>query len=256
MSSQVKVLGVIPARYASSRFPGKPLASIHGKTMIQRVYEQAQQATKLFGLVVATDDERIRHEVERFGGQVQMTREDHESGTARLTEVADHYPEATHFLNIQGDEPYLHPDQLDQLIQTLLTPRTDLATLARPLRRVGDLQSPNVVKVVLGEQDQALYFSRAALPYCRDEDDQSQWLAQPHYFQHVGLYGFTRTALMSYPSLKPSPLESLEKLEQLRWLAHGYVIKVGITHWDSQAIDTPADLEYLVQEAIPSWVSK
>ncbi|MEM9986129.1 MAG: 3-deoxy-manno-octulosonate cytidylyltransferase [Bacteroidota bacterium] len=256
MSSQAKVLGVIPARYASSRFPGKPLARIHGKTMIQRVYEQAQQAKGLGGLVVATDDERIHREVKRFGGQVRMTREDHESGTARLTEVATYYPEATHFLNIQGDEPYLHPDQLDQLIQTLLEQNTELATLARPLRRVQDLQSPHVVKVVLGEHGQALYFSRAALPYCRDEDNPSQWLAQPHYFHHVGLYGFTRRALMSYASLNPSPLESLEKLEQLRWLAHGYVIKVGITNWHAQAIDTPTDLEYLVHEAIPDWVRK
>lgn len=240
------VLGVIPARYASSRFPGKPLVDIRGKTMVQRVYEQASRAQGLAEVVVATDDARIAEVVQRFGGKVEMTRTDHRSGTERLTEVALRYPTATHFINIQGDEPLLHVEQLEQLARILAQPEAELATLAMPIREAVWLTNPNVVKVVLGEQGQALYFSRQAIPYCRDVSNLTEWLTHASYYKHIGLYGYRRDVLLQYPTLSPSPLEQVESLEQLRWLAHGYRMQVAITEQEAVAIDTPEDLARLL----------
>jgi len=241
------VLGVIPARYASSRFPGKPLVDIRGKSMVQRVYERASQAQGLAQVVVATDDTRVAEAVLRFGGKVEMTRTEHGSGTERLTEVAPRYPEATHLINIQGDEPLLHIEQLDLLAEVLTQPEAELATLATPIHEVARLSNPNVVKVVLGAQGQALYFSRQAIPYCRDRKDLSDWLTHTPYYQHIGLYGYRRDVLLRYPTLSPSASEAAESLEQLRWLAHGYRMQVAITEQEALAIDTPEDLTRLLK---------
>jgi 3-deoxy-manno-octulosonate cytidylyltransferase (CMP-KDO synthetase) len=244
--SHPHILGVIPARYASSRFPGKPLVDIRGKSMIQRVYEQASQSTRLAAVVVATDDARIAEEVSRFGGRVEMTNSQHRSGTERLTEVAPRFPEATHLINIQGDEPLLHAESLDRLAELLTQPATELATLAMAIQELSLLHNPNVVKVVLGEQGQALYFSRQAIPYCRDVAEPTTWLQHTVYYKHIGLYGYRRDVLLRYPQLTPSPLELAESLEQLRWLAHGYDMRVALTDQEAIAIDTPEDLARLL----------
>jgi 3-deoxy-manno-octulosonate cytidylyltransferase (CMP-KDO synthetase) len=240
------IIGVIPARYASSRFPGKPLVDIRGKSMIRRVYEQATQASRLADVLVATDDERIATEVASFGGKVELTSTQHHSGTERLTEVAPRYPSATHFINIQGDEPYVHPEQLDLLAALLTQPEAELATLAMRLHDPALLHNPNIVKVAMGSQGQAVYFSRHAIPYCRDGGEAADWLRRGPYFKHLGLYGYRRDVLMRYPTLSPSPLEQAESLEQLRWLAHGYRMLVGLTEQEAISIDTPEDLARLL----------
>jgi len=242
------IWGVIPARYDSSRFPGKALVDIRGKTMIRRVYEQAAQAERLARVLVATDDERIAAEVRRFGGTVEMTAATHQSGTERLAEVAERQATPTHFINIQGDEPYIHPQQIDRLAETLTQPDTQLATLVRRIDDPVRLVNPSVVKVVLSCSWEALYFSRATIPHCRDEAEASQWLTQQAYYQHLGLYGYTRSALLAYRHLAPTDLERTERLEQLRWLAHGWRMRVGLTERSARSIDTPQDLAWLLAE--------
>ena len=236
------ILGVIPARYASTRFPGKPLVDIQGKSMIQRVYEQAIQAKGLDKVVVATDDARIFEHVRGFGGTVQMTRADHPSGTDRCAEVATHFPEAQFLLNIQGDEPFIQPEQIDLLVDTLVHhPVCTLATLAKRLTAPEALTNPNVVKVVFSETVGAIYFSRHPIPYLRGVPP-SEWLAQQTFYKHIGLYGYRRDTLLALARLSPSPLEQAESLEQLRWLENGYRIAVGVTELETIGIDTPEDL--------------
>ena len=239
------ILGVIPARFASTRFPGKPLVLITGVSMIQRVYRQSMQAKMVGELVVATDDERILEHVLGFGGRAMLTRPDHPSGTDRCAEVARHFPDAEVILNIQGDEPFIQPEQIDLLANTLLqSPDFGIATLAKPIHHPAELLNPNVVKVVFSRQKAAIYFSRHAIPYCRGQQPEN-WLDNAQYFKHIGLYAFRREALLNVAALLPSPLEQAESLEQLRWLDHGIQIAVGITTLESKGIDTPEDLASL-----------
>lgn len=242
------VLGVIPARFASTRFPGKPLVEIEGKSMIQRVYEQARLAEMVQQLVVATDDERIFHHVQDFGGTVVMTDPGHPSGTDRCAEVAQHYPEARLVLNIQGDEPFLQPAQINLLAATLLhQDQFPIATLAKRIESADDLHSPHVVKVVFSQENgTALYFSRHPVPFVRGIP-REDWLLHQAFYKHIGLYAFRREALMQIAQLAPTPLEKAESLEQLRWLEHGLTIAIGLTQLETTGIDTPDDLERLAK---------
>lgn len=235
-------LGVIPARFASTRFPGKPLVDIRGKSMIRRVYEQAAKARCLDELVVATDDERIVEHVLAFGGEVMLTRDDHPSGTDRCAEVARRYPEAQRILNIQGDEPFIQPEQIDLLMETLFARKHfSIATLAKKIEDPGLLANPNVVKVVFSEKQGALYFSRQPIPFLRGVKPE-EWHTQHAFYKHIGLYGFRRHALLQISRMSPTPLERAESLEQLRWLEHGIRIAVGITEWETAGVDSPEDL--------------
>ncbi len=239
------ILGVIPARFASTRFPGKPLVSIDGKTMIQRVYEQAVLSERISRVVVATDDQRIYDHVRMFGGEVVWTRSDHPSGTDRCAEVAAGYPDAEFILNIQGDEPFIQPQQIDLLAQTLLEQhQAGIATLAKQIDVEEVLDNPNIVKVVLSQSGEALYFSRYPIPYLRGSSPGHR-LTQHTFYKHIGLYGFRRDLLHRITALAPTPLERAESLEQLRWLEHGFRITVRITDMETIGIDTPEDLERL-----------
>jgi 3-deoxy-manno-octulosonate cytidylyltransferase (CMP-KDO synthetase) len=240
------ILAVIPARYASTRFPGKPLVSIQGKSMIQRVYEQVKLCKKVDKILVATDDFRIFEAVEAFGGEVMMTKSDHVSGTDRCAEVAKKYKSAQFIINVQGDEPFIQPEQIELLISTLqASKQTQIATLAKKIEKDDVLFNPNSVKVVFGADKKALYFSRHPIPYLRGIAENA-WLEQQNYFKHIGLYGFQRKTLLKIARLKPSILEKAESLEQLRWLENGYKIGVGITDLETIGIDTPEDL-FLVE---------
>jgi 3-deoxy-manno-octulosonate cytidylyltransferase (CMP-KDO synthetase) len=236
------VLGIIPARFSSTRFPGKPLVMIQGKSMIQRVYEQAIGSEQLALAVVATDDQRIFDHVVAFGGKVVMTSTDHVSGTDRCAEVARLYPEMSFVLNIQGDEPFIMPEQIDLLAKTLIAnEQCSIATLAKKIEQPNALFNINIVKVVFSKQREAIYFSRHPIPFIRDAapDD---WLARHDYFKHIGLYGFRREALLSLAQLQPSALEKAESLEQLRWMENGFKIGIGITEMETIGVDTPEDL--------------
>ncbi|MCC6282275.1 MAG: 3-deoxy-manno-octulosonate cytidylyltransferase [Saprospiraceae bacterium] len=240
------ILGVIPARFASTRFPGKPLADIGGKTMIQRVYEQAVLSKQLQKVVVATDDQRIYAHVRMFGGEVMLTRADHPSGTDRCAEVAEQYPDARFILNIQGDEPFIQPEQIDLLALTLIEQtQTGIATLAKKIEQVEALDNPNIVKVVVSQTGEALYFSRYAIPFLRGAAPENR-LGQHTFYKHIGLYGFQRETLQRITALSPTPLERAESLEQLRWLEHGFRIAVRFTEMETIGVDTPEDLKKLV----------
>ncbi|MEI6411408.1 MAG: 3-deoxy-manno-octulosonate cytidylyltransferase [Bacteroidota bacterium] len=236
------ILGVIPARYASTRFPGKPLIDINGLSMVQRVYRQVEQASKVDQVVVATDDARIFNHVQAFGGTVLMTNVKHPSGTDRCAEVARHFPKATHILNIQGDEPFIQPAQIDLLVETLIdNKKYPIATLAKRIEDSEQLFNPNTVKVVFSDHQGAIYFSRHPIPYLRNEDT-SEWVRKFTFYKHIGLYGYTRHALLRVARLYPTPLECAESLEQLRWLENKIGIAVGITDHETIGIDTPDDL--------------
>jgi len=233
----MQTIGIIPARYDSVRFPGKPLVDIRGKTMIQRVYERASAAAELDLVVVATDDVRIRDAVQAFGGRVQMTRRDHPSGTDRAAEAALNFPEADIIINIQGDEPYIFSEQIDLLVRFIREkPILEIATMAKRITDRSLIENPNVVKVVTNMEGEALYFSRAPIPFQRGSSDDAQ------YWKHIGLYIFRAKALQRITALPPHPLEQTEKLEQLRWLANGLKIGVTETEFESIAIDHPEDL--------------
>jgi 3-deoxy-manno-octulosonate cytidylyltransferase (CMP-KDO synthetase) len=231
-------LGIIPARFASSRFPGKALACIAGKPMVQHVYERAQRARYLGDVLVATDDERIATAVRKFGGRVRMTRADHPSGTDRLSEVASS-EQATIYVNIQGDEPLIDPEAIDAAILSLHGDESiSMSTLKRRIIDPSDIANPNVVKVVTNLLNEAIYFSRSPIPYQRDAAE---------YFKHIGLYVYRREFLVDYPDLTIGPLEKAEKLEQLRALENGYRIRVVNTDYESFGVDTPEDLERVNQ---------
>ena len=236
------ILAVIPARYASTRFPGKPLAMIGDRTMIQRVYEQVQKAACVDRIVVATDDERIFEHVLSFGGAVMMTQPEHPSGTDRCAEVARQILAADYVLNIQGDEPFIQPEQIELLASTLLQSTSGIATLAKKITETAVLSNANIVKAVVSLRQEALYFSRHAVPYIRGAEI-NDWLSRELHYKHIGLYGFRRDTLMEITALAPTPLEMAESLEQLRWVEHGYRIQVGITELETVGIDTPEDLE-------------
>jgi len=242
-----RVVAVIPARYASQRLPAKPLIDLLGKSMIQHVYEQASKASLLSQVVVATDDDRIAAAVRAFGGEVIMTSSEIRSGSDRVAAIASVLP-AEIFVNVQGDEPLIAPQMIDEAIRVVLDdPEADVGTLARKIDSPADLQNPAVVKVVLSADRTALYFSRSVIPFVRDEADQSQWLQRQTFYRHVGIYVFRRSFLLKYPSLSESLLERSEKLEQLRILEHGFRIKVGITNFESISVDTQEDVGRVIE---------
>ena len=237
----MKVLGVIPARFASTRFPGKPLIEIDGKSMIERVYGQAKKATGLQHVVVATDDHRIADEVTRFGGQFVMTASTHQSGTDRCAEVADQLADYDVIINIQGDEPYIDPRQIELLISCFEDPAVELATLIKEIHTEEELFNVNIPKVVVNSRQEAIYFSRNTIPYIRNSE-KSDWLRKQRFYKHIGIYGYSKTALAAITMLEPSGLELAESLEQLRWVENGYAIQTRVTDIETIAIDTPEDL--------------
>ncbi|WP_418423267.1 3-deoxy-manno-octulosonate cytidylyltransferase [Alistipes sp.] len=240
----MKFIAIIPARYASTRFPGKPLAVLGGKPVIQRVYEQV--AGVLDDAVVATDDERIRDAVRAFGGRVEMTSPDHRSGTDRCREAYDRLGvEYDVVVNVQGDEPFIQPSQLEAVKRCFDDPATDIATLVKPFTEadgLAALENPNSPKVVLDAQSRAIYFSRSVIPYLRGVE-RAEWLARHTFYKHIGLYAFRTDVLRAVTALPQSALEKAESLEQLRWLENGYKIGVGISEVETIGIDTPEDLE-------------
>jgi 3-deoxy-manno-octulosonate cytidylyltransferase (CMP-KDO synthetase) len=235
-------LAVIPARYASSRLPGKPLAMIGDKSLIQRVYERVSACRDINLVVVATDDARILEHVRGFGGEVQMTSDLHQSGTDRVAEVAEKYSEASLIVNVQGDEPFIDPRQISAVIAPFQDPSVDITTLAHPITEEQALLSPNVVKVVRDNDGRALYFSRHAIPFLRDVPI-GQWISRGKHLQHLGIYAFRAAVLSKITDLPPGDLERDESLEQLRWLQAGFKVKVGLTDQPAFGVDTPADLE-------------
>lgn len=240
----MKILGVIPARYASTRFPGKPLVYIEGKTMIRRVYEQALKCKAIHKVVVATDHFSIFENITEIGGNVVMTSDLHPSGTDRCFEVLKKLDESYDFvINIQGDEPFILPEQID-LLCSLLAADTQLATLVKKIDTLQTLYNFHTPKVVFNEFKEAIYFSRHPIPYLRSIDS-DLWLAKHKYYKHIGIYAYRTDVLAEITQLKPSSLEIAESLEQLRWIEHGYKIKVAITEYDSYGIDTPEDLANL-----------
>lgn len=244
----MKIVAIIPARYASTRFPGKPLVDIAGKSMIQRVAERVSACKGLTAVLVATDDERIRAHVESLGYRAIMTGAHHVSGTDRCREAL-HLSgiDADAVINIQGDEPFVEQAQIEQLIELIAHPEAAIATLAKPITNAAQLTDPSKVKVVLSKSGAALYFSRQPIPYRRDIPA-ADWLNGQVYYKHLGLYAFRSAVLNDLCSLAPSPLELAESLEQLRWLENGYAIQVGITTIETPAIDTPEDLAHVLSD--------
>jgi 3-deoxy-manno-octulosonate cytidylyltransferase (CMP-KDO synthetase) len=229
-----KILGVIPARFASTRFPGKPLVEIAGKPMIQHVWERARQSRFLGQVLIATDDDRIAQASTAFGAEVCLTRDDHPSGSDRVAEAAG-TTDAAIIVNIQGDEPLIDPAAIDKAIVALLDdPKCEMATLKKRIESTNDIENPNVVKVVTSHDGYALYFSRHPIPYNRGGD--------AIYWKHIGLYVYRRELLFRYSSLKPGVLEQNEKLEQLRALENGIGIRVAETAYETIGVDTPEDL--------------
>ncbi len=236
--SPPKVVIVIPARYGSTRLAGKPLISLAGKPMIQRVYQRAKLAEKADRVIVATDDERVVKAVEGFGGEARMTRTDHRTGTERVAEVAAHVAGEV-FVNVQGDEPLLDPTAVDTAVNALLEqPAAAISTVATAIKTPTDIMDPNVVKTVLDFENYALYFSRAPIPWVRDAASK----IHVRHLKHLGLYVFQRDALLEYPTLPQGELERIEQLEQLRWLENGWRIRVAEVEHDAVSVDVPEDV--------------
>ncbi len=247
MTDKINAVGVIPARYASIRLEGKVLADLHGKPMIQHVYERAQEAMCLDALIVAADDERVARVVREFGGRVVMTSKGHATGTDRLTEVVNPL-DVRVIVNIQADEPLLHPSMIDDLVRCMQDdPSIEMATLKRRIEDEAELRSPNVVKVVTDRRGFALYFSRSPIPFAMTGSN-----VPPVFYKHIGLYAYTKDFLFTYTHLPGSELEGAERLEQLRALEHGCRIKVLETMFSTVSVDTPADLERVKQLLTPS----
>ncbi|MEW6467995.1 MAG: 3-deoxy-manno-octulosonate cytidylyltransferase [Bacteroidota bacterium] len=234
----MKILGVIPARYASTRFPGKPLVLIKGKTMIQRVYEQAMKAKSLDEVTVATDDQRIYDHVRSFGGTVMMTSSRHPCGTDRCAEAARKIKtiKPAVVINIQGDEPFIDPRQIDKVAECFSDKKVQIATLAKKLDDVQELHSPNTIKVIFDKNRKAIYFSRLPIPFNRTA-------SRVTYHKHIGIYAYRADVLQRLTRLKPTPLELAESLEQLRWLENGYSIRINLTSLETFSIDSPEDLK-------------
>jgi 3-deoxy-manno-octulosonate cytidylyltransferase (CMP-KDO synthetase) len=242
---QTDYIAIIPARYSSSRFPGKPLVDIGGKPMIQRVYEQASRVIE--DTYVATDDDRILKAVRNFNGRAVMTSPDHKSGTDRCAEAAGLIEKSTGkkfkiIINVQGDEPFLQPEQLNTLKLCFNTPDTQIATLIKPVTDPEHIFDENKTKVIINNKKEAIYFSRSPIPYVKNYL-RSKWITSHQFYLHIGLYAYKKTTLLAITKLNPSPLEIAESLEQLRWIENGYKIKVEITGHDSLGIDTPEDLD-------------
>ncbi len=245
----MKFIGIIPARYASTRFPGKPLVDIGGKTMIQRVYEQASKVLDI--VYVATDDQRIFDHVISIGAKVCMTAETHQSGTDRCAEAIatikhemnlEYSANSLVIINIQGDEPFIQPEQLQEIKKCFADENTELATLIKPIVNQEDVFNPNLPKVIVNEQDEAIYFSRSPIPYLRNVP-QSEWHLKHQYYKHIGIYAYRYDILKHITKLSQSSLEIAESLEQLRWIENGCKIKTAVTDFESIAVDTPEDLE-------------
>lgn len=237
----MKFIGIIPARFASTRFPGKPLAMLGGRTVIQRVYEQTTAI--LDEAYVATDDERIYQAVEQFGGQAIMTRSDHKSGTDRIEEAAEKIgTQADVIINIQGDEPFIQQSQIETLMHLFDEPTTQIGTLGKRFETIEAALNPNSPKIVTDKRGFALYFSRSIIPFIRGKE-QCEWLQHFPFLKHLGLYAYRREVLREVTLLPQSPLEIAESLEQLRWLENGYRIRVGLTDVETVGIDTPEDLQ-------------
>ncbi len=234
-------IAIIPARYAATRLPGKPLLLIGDKSLIQHVYERVAAMSLFSEVIVATDDERIRAHVADFGGRVVLTRPDHPSGTDRVAEVVAHRPDVDIVVNVQGDEPFVAEQQLATLLAAF-RPGVDIATLARRIDEAADLESTATVKVVFDDRGRALYFSRLPIPYLRGVAPANQ-LARGLHHHHVGLYAYRRETLLGLTQLPPAPYELAEGLEQLRWLQAGHAVHVAVTDLPSIGIDTPEDLE-------------
>ena len=244
----MKFVGIIPARYASTRFPGKPLADILGQPMIQRVYERASQV--LDTVVVATDNQRIYDAVVQFGGRVVMTSENHKTGTDRcyeaLTKLLETYDVV---INIQGDEPFIAIDQIEALKNCFVSDQIQLATLVKPFDAntfIDELENPNTPKVILSQTGEAICFSRSVIPYLRGVE-KSQWAAAHTYYKHIGIYAYRTDILAQITKMTQTPIEKAESLEQLRWLENGLHIHVAITNSDNHSIDTPEDLQRVVE---------
>ena len=234
-------MAIIPARYASTRFPGKPLAVLGGKTVIQRVYEQV--SSLLDEVYVATDDERIFQTVEAFGGRAVMTRTDHKSGTDRIEEAAEKIgSQADVIINVQGDEPFIQPSQIKTLMQLFNAPETQIGTLGKRFENIEGVENPNSPKIVTDNRGFALYFSRSPIPFVRGKE-RSEWLANYPFLKHLGIYAYRREVLREVTQLPQGNLEKAESLEQLRWLENGYRIRVGLTDVETVGIDTPDDLK-------------
>lgn len=241
----MKILGIIPSRYGSTRFPGKPLIEIDGQSMVQRVYNQAKKCDELNEVVVATDDQRIFDHVADFGGKAVMTSSQHQSGTDRCNEVLakmDNNYDVV--INIQGDEPYIDPMQIQQLCECFIDPKTDIATLIKKINSIDSLFNENKVKVVINKDNVALYFSRNPVPFLKNEP-KDNWLNNHVFYKHIGIYGYRTEALMQITQLPVSVLEQAEGLEQLRWLENGFVIKTAETKIEAISIDSPEDLKKL-----------
>ncbi|HEX7844938.1 MAG TPA: 3-deoxy-manno-octulosonate cytidylyltransferase [Chitinophagaceae bacterium] len=241
------IAAIIPARYASTRFPGKPLVDINGKTMIQRVYEQAAKSKFVQKVVVATDDQRIFDHVQSFGGNVVMTAEDHPSGTDRCWDALQQLSEKYEYvINVQGDEPFIEPEQIDELAAVLNDGSVELATQMIAVDSYEMLFDKGEVKIVLNDKNEALYFSRMVIPFIKGIEEQ-QWHKHHNYYRHVGMYAYRVDILEQITKLPVSALEKAESLEQLRWLENGFTIKCVLTNYDSHCIDTPADIQKVLQ---------
>lgn len=239
----MRIVAIIPARFASTRFPGKPLVDIGGKTMIQRVVERVQSCKSISEVIVATDDERILHHVETLGAKCLMTSASHASGTDRCMEavrLCGTRPDA--IINVQGDEPFVDPSQIDSLAQHIASPSVSIATLVKKITDSKTLLDPSKVKVVMSTDGRAIYFSRHAIPYYRGSMDPQEWLEHHTYYKHIGLYAYKAETLEAICRLKPSSLELAESLEQLRWIENGFVINAIPTEIETPSIDTPEDL--------------
>lgn len=245
----MKILGIIPARHASTRFPGKPLADIAGKSMIRRVYEQALQCDLLEKVIVATDDQLILNHVRNFGGLAAMTSDQHQSGTDRCAEISAVLPEFDVIINIQGDEPFIDPKQITKVAACFTDEKTELATLVKKILLEEELHNSNTPKVVLNNLSEAVYFSRSVIPYVRGQQLQN-WLQHHTFYKHIGIYGYRADVLQEITKLPVSSLEKAESLEQLRWIENGFRIKVAETDLETLAVDTPADLENILRNYV------
>ena len=243
----MKIISVIPARYQSTRFPGKPLVDIKGKTMIQRVYEQVNNTKLIDEVYVATDNKQIFNHVKSFGGKTIMTSENHESGTDRIQECIQLLnSDADFIINIQGDEPFIKPEQIDDLCKKV-NKQTEIITMYHSIDNIDDILNENKVKVVFNKNSEAIYFSRAPIPF-QKSIDYKNWKIKNNYFGHIGIYGYSVSALNNITKLKTSNLEQLESLEQLRWIENGYKITVVESKYQSIGIDTPEDLKYAISK--------
>jgi 3-deoxy-manno-octulosonate cytidylyltransferase (CMP-KDO synthetase) len=240
----MKIIGIIPARFASTRFPGKPLIEIEGRSMLQRVYEQAKKSKLLNDVIVATDDNRIEAHVKKFGGKVVMTSSKHKSGTDRCAEAIKRSGNKFDVaINIQGDEPFIKPQQIDLVCACFRSKNVEIATLIKKINGPEELLNANIPKVIINKNKQAIYFSRTAIPFYRNSGDADEWLKKHIYYKHIGIYGYKTAVLKEITQLKQSSLELAESLEQLRWIENGYKIFTAVTTHESLAIDTPKDLK-------------